>query len=53
VPVLLGWVFQNAITDMLFEVANIGKFGVPAVDLRPRAAQHDKNHEATHQRKCL
>jgi len=31
VPVLLGWVFQNAITDMLFELANIGTFGVLAV----------------------
>ena len=31
VPVLLGWVFQNAIIDMLFALANIGKFSVLAV----------------------
>ncbi len=31
VPVLLGWIFQNAVTDILFTLADIGKFGVLAV----------------------
>jgi membrane protein DedA with SNARE-associated domain len=31
VPVLLGWMFQNAITDILFTLADIGKFGVLAI----------------------
>ena len=31
VPVLLGWIFQNAITDILFTLTDIGKFGVLAV----------------------
>jgi hypothetical protein len=31
VPVLLGWIFQNAITDIVFTLADIGKFGVLAV----------------------
>ena len=31
VPVVLGWIFQNAITDILFTLADIGKFGVLAV----------------------
>ena len=28
---LLGWIFQNAITDILFTLADIGKFGVLAI----------------------
>ena len=31
VAVLVGWIFQNAITDILFTLANIGKFGVLSV----------------------
>ncbi len=31
VPVLLGRIFQNAVTDILFTLADIGKFGVLAV----------------------
>jgi len=31
VPVLLGWIFQNAVTDILFTLADIGKFGVLAI----------------------
>jgi membrane protein DedA with SNARE-associated domain/rhodanese-related sulfurtransferase len=31
VPVLLGWIFQNAVTDILFTLADIGKFGILAV----------------------
>jgi membrane protein DedA with SNARE-associated domain/rhodanese-related sulfurtransferase len=31
VPVLLGWIFQNAVTDILFTLADIGKFGLLAV----------------------
>jgi membrane protein DedA with SNARE-associated domain/rhodanese-related sulfurtransferase len=31
VPVMLGWIFQNAITDVLFPLADMGKFGVLAV----------------------
>jgi membrane protein DedA with SNARE-associated domain len=31
VPVVLGWIFKNAITDILFTLADIGKLGVVAV----------------------
>jgi len=31
VPVLLGRIFQNAVTDILFTLADIGKFGVLAI----------------------
>jgi len=31
VPVLLGWIFQNAVTDILCTLADIGKFGVLAI----------------------
>jgi membrane protein DedA with SNARE-associated domain/rhodanese-related sulfurtransferase len=31
VPVVLGWIFQNAITDILITLANFGKFGVLAI----------------------